>query len=75
MDGDRMPVGVIRLDEPRGGLRPVHVAGEIQAILAVGMGLVFVGERPEKDVLERTVAGEQMAQPEALAPVSRGRYW
>lgn len=51
----------------RGRLRPIHVARQIEAILAVRMRLVFVRDGPEEDVVERAVTRKQIAQPKAFA--------
>ena len=70
MHRDQVPVGIVGLEEARGALRPRHVARQVEAIPPVRVRLVFVGEGPQEDVIERAVTREQVAQPEALA---RGR--
>lgn len=59
-------MGIVGLDESRGGFRPRHVTGQIETIAPVRVRFVFVGQGPKEDVVERAVTSEQMAQPETL---------
>ena len=52
MDGDKVTVGVICFDELGRGFCPVHIVRKIETVFAVGMGLVLVGDRPEKNIIE-----------------------
>ena len=63
MHGDQMPIGVVLLDEPGGRLGPVRIAGQIEAIAAVGVRLVFVGDGPEEQVGKGRVSCGDVAQP------------
>src|ERR1043166_5415956 len=66
MDGDKVTAGIVRFDESGRCFCPIYVVWKIEAVFAVRMGLIFIGDGPEKDAVEGGVAGRHVAEPEML---------
>ena len=67
MDGEEMLVGIKGVDQACRFFCPFNVGGEVEAILAVGMDFVLVGESPHEKIIEGRVAGGDVAEPGAIA--------